>query len=300
MEKGGREMEWSNEELVEKIKQGESNYLVTLWGQIERYVYLKAVDRLNYTSKKYMLEDLQQEGYLAMLDAIKYYNPDKGSKFITILTLCLKNRFNDVLDLRTKRGKYDPLQNALSLDEIISEGGESTSTMTRGDLLPDNNAIEPFLSVEDKDYQESLKPFLQGILRRRNNSAGAKIVEYIWKNDFQVSINVQNKKPPKTSVSVQKKWYKDDGSLMTENLPESVQVELYRSTTKPGGGSSGGSQGGTTASKVPVNFTSQYFDNPWGQAGGYNMDVGYLEEGDYKYTSEQTQWFADEIPLHML
>ena len=155
MEKGGREMEWSNEELVEKIKQGESNYLVTLWGQIECYVYLKVVDRLNYISKKYMLEDLQQEGYLAMLDAIKYYNPDKGSKFIIILTLCLKNRFNDVLDLRTKRGKYDPLQNALSLDEIISEGGESTSTMTRGDLLPDNNAIEPFLSVEDKDIKKA-------------------------------------------------------------------------------------------------------------------------------------------------
>ena len=25
------------------------------------------------------------------------------------------------------------------------------------------------------------------------------------------------------------------------------------------------------------------------------MDVGYLEEGDYKYTSEQTQWFVDEM-----
>lgn len=86
-----------------------------------------------------------------------------------------------------------------------------------------------------------------------------------------VNMNIKNKKPEETSVGVVKKWYNEDGTPLTENIPDSVQVQLYRSETatpQHGGGSSGAS--------IPVSITTQYF----GRANGSNRDNTYLTAGD--------------------
>lgn len=89
----------------------------------------------------------------------------------------------------------------------------------------------------------------------------------------QINMKVNNEKPDKTSVEVEKKWFNEDGTPLTENLPESIRVQLYRSVIKqvsPEGGSGGVS--------IPVNITTQFFDV--GGAPGSNMDTSPIVKGD--------------------
>lgn len=91
-----------------------------------------------------------------------------------------------------------------------------------------------------------------------------------------ISLRVNNKKKPKTSIEVNKFWYNQNGTPMGHDTPESVKVQLYRSTKTTGGNSSG--------SMVPVNFTTQYFDvNYWGVRNGHNEDTEGVSKGDYEY-----------------
>lgn len=71
----------TNEQLVARIKAGENTAenMLQLWQQTKRYIHTIA--------KRYAgsaeIEDLEQEGYLALYDAIDGYDPDRGCKFLT-------------------------------------------------------------------------------------------------------------------------------------------------------------------------------------------------------------------------
>ena len=71
----------SNEEIVERIQSGEDiqNNMLKLWqqnrGMIERMA--------NDYSKVEEREDLKQEAYFGLCKAVKSYDPDKGSSFLT-------------------------------------------------------------------------------------------------------------------------------------------------------------------------------------------------------------------------
>ena len=87
----------------------------------------------------------------------------------------------------------------------------------------------------------------------------------------RIDLKVSNKKPEKTLVHVEKKWYNEDGTPLTENMPDVIKVQLYRSEieTVPSGG-------GTTGASIPVNITTQYF----GGGNGSNTDTAALTKGD--------------------
>lgn len=71
----------TNEQLVARIRAGEnvSENMLQLWQQVKAFIHILA--------KRYQgmadLEDLEQEGYLALYPAIDGYDPDKGALFLT-------------------------------------------------------------------------------------------------------------------------------------------------------------------------------------------------------------------------
>ena len=71
----------TNEQLVARIRAGEnvSENMPQLWQQVKAFIHILA--------KRYQgmadLEDLEQEGYLALYPAIDGYDPDKGALFLT-------------------------------------------------------------------------------------------------------------------------------------------------------------------------------------------------------------------------
>lgn len=71
----------TNEELVKRIKTGidVADNMLTLWQQNRSFIHSIAK---RYQGKA-EIEDLEQEGYLALYDAVNGYKPEYGYKFLT-------------------------------------------------------------------------------------------------------------------------------------------------------------------------------------------------------------------------
>lgn len=141
----------SNEELALLIQQGEKEYTAELWTQVERFTSMKAGQYERHLSGCAAdAEDLRQSGYFAMMEAVKYYRPEKGYKFITYMDLTLKKAFRQVAGTRSSR--RDAALLAVSLDEPI---GHDDNNTIRIDLIEDPVSQAPFnkLMAQDSFYQ---------------------------------------------------------------------------------------------------------------------------------------------------
>lgn len=121
----------TNEELVELIKKTDSKSAKTeLWKQNKGIIYRLA--RQYYSSDKpYTLEDLVQQGYFALLQAVKSYDKEKGYKFTTYLNFS----FQCAIRSLSKMDTY------ISLDApSLCNGEENENTLT--DTIPDNSTLE--------------------------------------------------------------------------------------------------------------------------------------------------------------
>lgn len=79
-----------NEELVARIKAGidTDENMLTLWQQNKGVIYLLAKKYSAYAD----MEDLQQEGYLALYEAVKWYEEGHDVAFIHYAIRCIKRR----------------------------------------------------------------------------------------------------------------------------------------------------------------------------------------------------------------
>lgn len=149
----------TNEELAMLIKNGDDGLLPQLWEQVRKYVVLLAnrFYRKFDTRRGVELDDLIQSGYLAVLDAIKYYSPTAGFKFTTYLSKTSQNAFRRTMGLRTT--KRDGLDYADSLDTPISEGSDFTLLDEIGDLTPGTANVESTVieSVWNQELHSALE-----------------------------------------------------------------------------------------------------------------------------------------------
>lgn len=78
----------SNEQLVSRIQSGEdeAENMLKLWEQNRKFITMMA--------RKYAglaeMEDLEQEGYIGLCEAVRHYEPDKGMKFINYAAFWIK------------------------------------------------------------------------------------------------------------------------------------------------------------------------------------------------------------------
>ena len=102
----------TNEELAVLIKKGEKQYLPALYMQVERLLWhsvrryaARCEDRMR--ARGVTVEDLIQDTFFALVDAVNAFDPDKGFKFTTYLHFPVKNRLRFALGFTTHR--RDPL-----------------------------------------------------------------------------------------------------------------------------------------------------------------------------------------------
>lgn len=174
----------NNEELAAQAKAGDKEARFQLW---EQNGGLLAVLFRNLMARPHMLErmaaagvtteDVEQAGFLAIADAVRLYNPDKGL-FSSYLGYTVKAAFYDLLGLHTKRGTHDTLNNCTSLDEPISD---EDSTTTRSELVPDTTASTAFQDAEDRLYNEHLHKTLDDLLARLEQPQEAVLKGYYYK-----------------------------------------------------------------------------------------------------------------------
>ena len=147
----------SNEELATLIQQGHEELLPELWNNVVGFIENMAKRRYSTMSIEFgtivEAEDFAQSGYIALVEAVKYYKPDSEYKFLTYLSKCLKTAFAEVGGYRTR--KKDPLKYAVSLDEPILDDENET---TRLDFLADPE--DQYEDADEKIWLEELRQAL--------------------------------------------------------------------------------------------------------------------------------------------
>lgn len=155
----------TNEQLVERIQAGERALLPELWGQVERFVTMRAALRVRALGGNggVTVEDLLQSGYLAVLFAVENFDQKRGMSFIGWLGLSLKTTFSEAAGCRGRRQALDPLHCAGSLDAPLGddEGGAAV-----GDLQGDPRADAAFEAAETRIWLEQLRAALDRAMMR--------------------------------------------------------------------------------------------------------------------------------------
>ena len=123
-----------------------------LWEAVERFIGYHARRRYILTGGAGGCEiaDYKQAGFLALSEAVKHFEPEKGS-FVTLLAFYLKTEFNEAAGIRTE--KKDALQYASSLNALVDEDDPDSEKIYQ---IPDQAAEDAFRDAEDSVFTEDL------------------------------------------------------------------------------------------------------------------------------------------------
>lgn len=145
----------TNEELAMRIKAGETELMSELWSQVCRFVYKRAnkfyaayEDRCKNMGVE--VEDLEQEGYLAIYNAVEGFDPSRNTTFLTYAGFCLKKAFFGMCRMNYANWQGNMIRRASSLDAQAYADNEELSI---GDTIADDEDFEA--SIVDKLYLES-------------------------------------------------------------------------------------------------------------------------------------------------
>lgn len=142
-------------ELIEKIKNGDNDALDTL---IRKYMGLvRSVVR-----KCFLVggdeEDLFQEGLMAILNAVKSYNPQKNINFSSFVTVCVRTRIIDAIRTAS-RFKHKSLNEASSLSDSDQLDALNITT----------NFFDPLDSYLEREWMDTFYSNLQALLTEEQN-----------------------------------------------------------------------------------------------------------------------------------
>lgn len=149
----------TNEQLANQAQTGSRAALAELWGAVRPLLFSLAwrfyqkQGKERCSSHGVTLEDLQQETFFALCDAVQAYKPEKGYQLTTYLHYATENRFKACMGIQ---GKADALNHADRLERPLP--GEEERQ--QGDTIPDEQAQAALEAVDDAAQQEQLQAVL--------------------------------------------------------------------------------------------------------------------------------------------
>lgn len=150
----------TNEQLALNVQDGNRAALTELWGAVRPLLFSLAwkfyirQGKQRCSSHGVTLEDLQQESFFALCDAVQAYRPEKGYQLTTYLSRATENRFKACMGIQ---GKADALNHADRLERPMPGNEEQRE---QGDTLPDEQAQAALEAVDDASQQEQLQAVL--------------------------------------------------------------------------------------------------------------------------------------------
>lgn len=93
-------------------------------------------------------EDLIQEGMVGLLNAIREYNPGKGSSFCTYAETCIRNRILSAIRAAA-RDKHTPLNHYVSYETPLLDGNTDSYPLSAS-RQPQQNPEDMLISREER------------------------------------------------------------------------------------------------------------------------------------------------------
>ena len=149
------------EEIVARIKAGETDLLPMLWERVEGFVKKKANGFLYGHSTAYGMDfdDLCQEGFFAVLDAVKNYDPATCScHFKSYLATVISRRYLNLVYVRpgSDKGPKNPLDRSVSLDlPVDDEDGETIADTLTDGIDPADDVLHDLWLTELRETMEA-------------------------------------------------------------------------------------------------------------------------------------------------
>lgn len=120
------------DEIAAAVKAGHAD-VVDLWEAVQQFAAQRSSKWLKLGRGGVTFDDLQQEAFIAMLQALEGWDPDAGA-FLTWYGIWIKKAFTVACSLRSAKGQRSPLEMAVSLDAPVSENPDGETLV---DFLPD-------------------------------------------------------------------------------------------------------------------------------------------------------------------
>ena len=145
----------SNEELALRIQDGDPQAAPLLLSQNEGYLTMLATSYCEQFSQDFLVDDLKQEGALALLDAATRFDPSMGTKLLTYATPAIETAMRDCaaqgsFSLSFPLNRYRQLRQVAFLYAIHEQEDAET------DLL---SAIQEKLTVSAKVAKRLLEEY---------------------------------------------------------------------------------------------------------------------------------------------
>lgn len=147
-----------NEQLVARIQTGENEAenMLQLWRQNRGFI---ATVARKYT-RLAELGDLEQEGYIALCEAVQHYDPDRGMSFIGYAAFWIKRRMRICADnSRTVRLSFDAGDEVRQYQKIMREYRQEYG------CDPSDRELCAFLYVSREKLDQIRKAALMGNIR---------------------------------------------------------------------------------------------------------------------------------------
>ena len=174
---------FSDEELIEKLRQGEDDITDYI---LEKY---KPLVRKK-TNAMYLIggetEDLIQEGMIGLFKAIRDYKPDKDASFYHFAELCINRQLYSALEA-SNRKKHQPLNSYISLSEQEHPDAVAAELLVDKESGPEQTVIEPEV------WEEYKKRLAQKLSRMENQ-----VLQYYLDGNHYIQIAEMMGKSPKS------------------------------------------------------------------------------------------------------
>lgn len=174
---------FSDEELIEKLRQGEDDITDYI---LEKY---KPLVRKK-TNAMYLIggetEDLIQEGMIGLFKAIRDYKLDKDASFYHFAELCINRQLYSALEA-SNRKKHQPLNSYISLSE------QEHPDAVAAELLVDKESGPEQMVIEQEVWEEYKKRLAQKLSRMENQ-----VLQYYLDGNHYIQIAEMMGKSPKS------------------------------------------------------------------------------------------------------
>ena len=167
MHRDGQYFSYTDEELIDRLRGGES--------EIMDYLCDKYKDLVRKGAKSmYILggdtEDLIQEGMIGLFKAVRDYDSGRDASFFTFAELCINRQIYTAVQAAGRK-KHIPLNEAISIYSVAERKGDEDGRFLWEELTdasginPENVVLDQeAVSELEKTIEESLSPFEKQVL----------------------------------------------------------------------------------------------------------------------------------------
>ena len=136
----------SDEQIIEKIKQGDEEALV--------YILNKYKELVNMKVSKYFIvgaerDDTVQEGMIGLFKAIKSFDPDKQNSFKSFANMCIERQLITAIK-SSNRQKHMPLNSYLSLNTAAYDNEEDSVELI--ETFNNKTVEDPLETIMKQEY----------------------------------------------------------------------------------------------------------------------------------------------------